>query len=75
MAMNIDTKALQDKTIVCVDCGRPFVWRIEEQEFYLSKLLSPPKRCKNCLAIRKAKLVPDSRLSKEGMRENDGHKL
>lgn len=75
MAMNIDAEALRDEVILCIDCGRLFTWSAGEQAFYLSKQLSPRLRCKNCLEARKARLVPDSGLKKEGMRENDRHKL
>lgn len=44
----------EDKTLVCKDCGKEFVFTAGEQEFYAEKgLLNEPKRCKNCLAARK----------------------
>ena len=38
-----------DKTISCIDCGAPFIFSANEQEFYAQKGFSnEPKRCKNC---------------------------
>ncbi|MCI0502008.1 MAG: zinc-ribbon domain-containing protein [Fusobacteria bacterium] len=44
---------MNDKTLVCVDCGADFVFTQGEQEFYAEKGFSnEPKRCPEC---RKAK--------------------
>jgi len=43
-----------DKTIICQDCGKPFIWKADDQRFYASKKLMPVKRCPACRAIRKA---------------------
>ena len=40
---NFTTQAL-----TCKDCGQAFEWTAEEQEFYASKQLSAPQRCKPC---------------------------
>ncbi len=38
-----------DKVLVCVECGRNFLWDVGEQVWYQSKGLSNvPKRCKCC---------------------------
>jgi CxxC-x17-CxxC domain-containing protein len=51
----------QDKTLVCVDCGKEFVWTKSEQEFYSSKGFdNPPKRCPDCRALKKAKMRDNS---------------
>jgi len=44
----------EDKTIICVDCGATFVITAGEQSYFISKLLSIPKRCSECRAKRKA---------------------
>ncbi len=51
---------LTDKIIVCQECGAEFIFSIGNQLFFKAKNLSQPKRCKACVAIRKAKIVPDS---------------
>lgn len=46
---------MQDKTIVCVDCGKEFVFTTGEQDFYAQKGFSnAPTRCPSCRAARKA---------------------
>jgi hypothetical protein len=42
-----------DKTIVCKDCGRSFIFRADEQDFFAQKGYSEPTRCKDCRAARK----------------------
>lgn len=45
---------LEDKTIVCRDCGVEFVFTAGEQGFYLEKgLLNEPQRCPACRAARR----------------------
>ncbi len=44
-----------DKTIVCKDCGREFIFSASEQEFYAEKgFTNEPQRCRDCRAARKA---------------------
>ena len=46
---------MQDKSLVCVDCGSEFVFTAGEQEFYAQKgFTNAPTRCPNCRATRKA---------------------
>lgn len=42
-------------TIQCADCHQEFTFTIGEQEFYAEKGFTPPKRCRECRAARKAK--------------------
>lgn len=39
---------MEDKTIVCKDCGKEFTFTAGEQEFYNEKGFSAPVRCKEC---------------------------
>jgi len=43
----------EDKTLTCQDCNKEFVFSAGEQEFYASKNLSDPRRCKDCRALKK----------------------
>lgn len=44
----------KDKTIICVDCNKEFVFTAGEQEFYAAKgFAHEPSRCKPCRAKRK----------------------
>ena len=46
---------MEDKTLVCQDCGKEFVFTAGEQEFYKEKgFVNEPKRCKACRDARKA---------------------
>ncbi len=45
---------MDDKTLVCSDCGQEFVFTAREQEFYSQKGFTDPRRCPSCRASRKA---------------------
>jgi len=46
--------ALADKTLVCRDCGREFIFTVGEQEFYQSRgLVNEPSRCPECRTARR----------------------
>ena len=50
---------MEDKVIVCQDCGQEFVFTVGEQEFYKAKGFdNEPKRCKACREKRKAQRKP-----------------
>lgn len=51
----MDDSSFQDKTLNCIDCKTQFSFSAGEQSFYADKDLTPPKRCKDCRAIKKAK--------------------
>jgi CxxC-x17-CxxC domain-containing protein len=42
-----------DQQIQCRDCGATFTFTAGEQEFYASRNLSAPQRCKACRDARK----------------------
>lgn len=44
----------EDKSIVCKDCGKEFIFTAGEQEFYDQKgFKNQPLRCKECRAKKK----------------------
>ncbi len=46
--------ALEDKTLVCRDCGQEFAFTTGEQEFYSSHgLQNEPGRCPECRTVRR----------------------
>jgi hypothetical protein len=54
---------MQDRPLICKDCGREFIFTVREQEFFKEKGFgNDPVRCSDC---RKAK--------KQAQRGNDGH--
>lgn len=45
---------LQDKTLVCKDCGAEFTFTAGEQQFYAEKgFTNEPQRCPACRKARK----------------------
>jgi CxxC-x17-CxxC domain-containing protein len=47
----------RDKTLVCVECQKPFTWTAGEQLFYADKnFKNEPKRCKDCKAKRSTRM-------------------
>ncbi len=57
MGSKVKESDLEDKTLMCKDCGQKFIWTAGEQKFFLDKgLQNIPKRCKSCTATYKAKL-------------------
>jgi CxxC-x17-CxxC domain-containing protein len=43
----------KDKSLVCVECNREFVWTAGEQLFYHERdFKNAPKRCKDCKGRR-----------------------
>jgi ssDNA-binding Zn-finger/Zn-ribbon topoisomerase 1 len=50
-----EVQKMEDKTIVCKDCGKEFVFTVGEQEFYKEKgFENDPVRCPDCRKARKA---------------------
>ena len=45
---------MQDKKLVCKDCGEEFEFSEAEQRFYQERNLSEPKRCKACRDKKRA---------------------
>lgn len=44
----------QDKTLVCKDCAKDFIFSASEQEFYATKgFQNDPARCKPCRDLKK----------------------
>jgi len=45
---------MADKTLVCKDCGKDFVFTEGEQQFYAEKgFTNEPTRCKDCRSAKK----------------------
>lgn len=45
----------EDKTLICKECGKEFVFTAGEQEFYAERgFQNEPQRCKACRDARKA---------------------
>jgi CxxC-x17-CxxC domain-containing protein len=45
---------LEDKTLACKDCSKPFVFSVRDQEFFASKgFTNEPQRCRDCRQARR----------------------
>ncbi len=45
----MELEPLQDKVLICADCGEEFVFTVDAQEYFLGKgFMEEPKRCKTC---------------------------
>jgi len=45
---------MEDKTLVCKECGNEFLFTVQEQEFFAEKgFLNEPARCLSCRRARK----------------------
>ncbi|EOR26400.1 MULTISPECIES: zinc-ribbon domain-containing protein [Clostridium] len=46
---------MEDRKLVCKDCGKEFIFTVGEQEFYKEKGFdNDPVRCADCRRARKA---------------------
>lgn len=48
---------MEDIKIKCIDCGEPFIFTTRDQQYYEEKGFVPPKRCRNCRAIKKDRVA------------------
>lgn len=56
---------MQDKTLVCKDCGTDFAFTVRDQQFYAEKgFENEPQRCRDCRTQRK-----NTRSQSSGSRE------
>lgn len=56
---------MQDKVIVCKDCGKEFTFTVRDQEFYKEMgFTNEPVRCKECRTIKKAKKQEENNTNK-----------
>ena len=60
----------EDKTILCIDCTRDFIWTAGEQAFFRDKKLqNPPKRCKECKQAKNDRLAAIAASQSSGIRQ------
>ena len=46
---------MEDKTLICRDCGQEFVFTAGEQEFYAQRgFMNEPSRCRGCRDSRRS---------------------
>ena len=53
---------MEDKKIICKDCGKEFIFTVGEQEFFKEKgFENDPVRCPDCRRARKAQKMKSRR--------------
>lgn len=61
----------KDKTIVCKDCGKEFIFTVGEQEFFETNgLTHEPVRCKECRDKKRAQHNNNRNFSNRDRRDN-----
>jgi len=55
----IEKPQFTDELLTCVDCGREFSFTAGEQDYFWSKELAAPKRCKPCRERRKITIMKE----------------
>ena len=67
----MELKPLQDKVLICADCGEEFVFTVDAQEYFLEKgFMEEPKRCKTCYTQLKKQKREQERESKRRPHSN-----
>lgn len=62
--LNINSLKVENKSLLCVDCGTQFLFSTGEQRYFASKGLSTPKRCPQCRQRWRDTLVPEGGLGR-----------
>lgn len=59
-----------DIGVLCIDCGKEFVWTVGEQMFFRDKgLKNPPKRCKECKQAKNERLASIAAAQTSGVKQ------
>lgn len=51
-----DEVIFENKTLVCVDCEKEFIFKAEEQEHFSKKEYPAPIRCPMCRLLKKERI-------------------
>lgn len=67
---SIEIPEFEDKSILCIDCSKGFIWTSGEQVFFRDKQLqNPPKRCKECKQAKNERLAAIAAAQASGVRQ------
>jgi len=64
---------METQHLVCVGCGNTFDFTVGEQQFYEEKGYTPPKRCRECRAKKKAEREMTAREQESGHYHGAAH--
>ena len=55
----MEAPVLEDKVLICKECGQQFVFSVRDQQFYAEKgFQNEPQRCRDCRLVRKGQAAP-----------------
>lgn len=61
---------IEDRPMMCIDCGGNFIWSVGEQVFFRDKgLQNPPKRCKECKQAKNERIAAITAAQASGVRQ------
>jgi CxxC-x17-CxxC domain-containing protein len=64
------SEGLEDRPILCIDCGQNFIWSAGEQTFFRDKgLQNPPKRCKECKQAKNERIAAITAAQASGVKQ------
>jgi len=76
---------MENKFLVCIDCGQDFVFTEGEQQFFRDRVLAPPKRCPGCRVAKREemetrrnetkRLLPDTKQCIQSPGINNGREV
>lgn len=66
---------MNDKIIICRNCGKEFKFTVGEQNFYKEKGFAEPVRCKECKNKRKESFNQNQEQSEPDIIQNDFEKM
>jgi len=62
---------MKDKTLVCIQCGKPFVFTSAEQARFLALDFAAPRRCPDCRKKKTRAVEDKDRWVKDGKRRRE----
>lgn len=69
-ASRLSEADFDDKSLICTDCGKDFIWTAGEQLFFFDKgLKNPPKRCKLCKQAKNERIAAITAAQAAGVRQ------
>eukprot|EP00669_Euglena_mutabilis_P009255 TRINITY_DN4182_c0_g1_i1.p2 TRINITY_DN4182_c0_g1~~TRINITY_DN4182_c0_g1_i1.p2 ORF type:complete len:233 (-),score=61.49 TRINITY_DN4182_c0_g1_i1:176-853(-) len=71
-AASTGAKVFRDQTLTCGACGDGFVWAAKEQQFFAEmELFNPPKRCRECRALKNGEVIRCRKCGEPGHYDRD----
>jgi CxxC-x17-CxxC domain-containing protein len=69
-ATRLSESDFEDQSLICIDCGKDFIWTAGEQLFFYDKgLKNAPKRCKPCKQAKNERIAAITAAQAAGTRQ------